>query len=163
MVYLGATCKMCGSEELPRHIKDGLCSKCYNKVSKRNWVRQHYSELQNFLSLWQKVQEWYSQGHYCGLSLYCICGAELKQPCKFKSKGEFIAEMLDHAEKHHGINWYNFAYDFKGKRSISDIFFAFMKWWFLRLSGIGYDNWFGFYAPPIQKLPAREVSWDLVP
>jgi hypothetical protein len=170
MVHLGAVCKMCGGEELPRNIKDGLCSKCYDKVSKRNWVRQHSAELQNFLSLWQKIQEWYATDnygtkHYCGFSVFCVCGAELKQPCKLKSLGELVEEMLNHAEKCHGIDWYEFAYDFKGKRSISDVFFAFIKWWlYYHKSGIGFDNWYGFKPKTKPKiLPPREVSWDLVP
>ena len=165
MVYLGANCKLCGGEELPSNLKDGLCPKCYDKVSRRNWVRQHNTELQNFLSLFVKVQQWYSQGHYCGLSLYCICGAELKQPLKTKSLGEFVAELLDHAEKQHNIDWYKFAYDFKGKRSISDVFFAFIKWWiYWAREDVTYDNWYGFKpkAKP-ELLPNREVSWDLVP
>jgi len=163
MVYLGARCKLCGSEELPRNVKDGYCRKCYDKVAKRNWVRQNGHYLQQFLSLWQKVQEWYSQNHYCGLSLFCVCGAELKHPVKFKSRGEFVQELLTHAEQH-GIDWFKFAYHFNAKRSISDIFFAFIVWWFGRLSGTGYDNWYGFKPKSWpQILPPREVSWDLVP
>ena len=118
------------------------------KEEMRAWVRENYRLLQDFIELWEALEE---RGRESGIHIYfihCKCGARISDNSSFAIT---VRRMINHAQEH-GVDCSKFI-DNTEKHGVSRKFLKFLSWWKIWAtqdelgtlpSNRVYDNFYGF-------------------
>jgi len=129
----------------------------------RAWVRENYQALQNFISLWEALEE---RERESGIHIYfirCKCGAKISDNSSFAIT---VRRMLNHALEH-GLDVKKFIDDTE-KHGVSRKFLKFVSWWktWATQEQLGtlpvnrvYDNFYGFRTQHKLKVEGKRV-WE---
>jgi hypothetical protein len=120
-----------------------------HKEEMKAWVRENYQLLQNFISLWEALEE---RERESGIHIYfivCRCGAKISDN---SSSFAIVARRMINHVREHGLDVRTFI-DETEKHGVDRKFLKFLSWWktwsvqnemgILPVNWV-YDNFYGF-------------------